>query len=312
MVEEYKRDNKVLLDGMNEILSAYYHKNYMPVIRKCLKVDHFYVYSGQPILLYDNYGSMGRENVPMIYRKGSIIFLPHYISTSFKTDPSSFFWRRSDKIVFKIKINKSSMNWLLIDMFSMFKEEREILLRCHSFLAITNIFTAKFDESLFKFIECTLCDDLNQATKLLDDLGMEKYLLNYSFVEKSEILQSGGGSIKIVPSVMIFPDKQLNDEELSTIYSDTYEKYKTDIDNILNTKIDYSLFKNKIILNPTNIYDDILEISNTPTKGKNTYKSLKKYDVLETEMKMIPVPAMAGGNINTQKMRMVQFNNFNL
>ncbi|XWV26318.1 hypothetical protein QJ857_gp0756 [Tupanvirus soda lake] len=180
---------KVLEDIANGIHNSFIYMeqdNDYLIDKATIFNDEFTVYSTQTFLyFFDPQGHITDLNYleEMI---GSIIFMPNFLSTTY--DPlqlSSFL--RNDKVIYKIKINNLKKNWLLIDKYSQFPPEQEILIRANSFFTITNInyeALQTFDilgtshEYNIKVITMTLCDNLQEAVEISKKIPNNSQIIN--------------------------------------------------------------------------------------------------------------------------------------
>jgi len=125
---------------INEITRVYttYHTDPIMIDTKARFLnEEFNVYSFQKIFSFkgDKFEKLDIFNL----KSGDVIILQQYLSTTYIIDTNLDIFFEKSNIVFNIKINKSSSNWLYLGKYSFAGSENEILLNRGSILIFEKI-----------------------------------------------------------------------------------------------------------------------------------------------------------------------------
>lgn len=288
--------------AQNLLMSFNKCNEYQLSVRENIKHEYFYVYSGQaPFYFLPKI--VNKDQLGLIFRKGSIIFLPQFLSTSLNPNVAyNFYKNHMGSVIFKIKINKKNNNWLLIDEYSAHSDEQEILLKCGSYLSVTNVYHTlirneyHYAGCLAKIVECELADDLNEAIDIHKDVD-RTFLLNLNFNRK---LQTAGAKITNIPSVLIFPNGFVdtvinNNDEYIQWHENIYNKIDKYINFIFHKQIQlqYDIFVNHKLNNLLE-YENTLLFSDIKLKTNN-YAEMLHIQQQELQ-KLHPIDVHVGGN----------------
>lgn len=301
------RGTKTLKSRIDDLLLLYsdVFSNYKSIVCNEIQDDFFYVYSAQAPFIYGNLCTMANDSFKLVYVPGNIIYVPHFFSTSF--DPSvAFRFCRPHKVIFKIKIHKSNTNWFYLGKKSNVANEREILLKCNSFLIIDNVYKQLFPEhNTVKIIECSLKDTVDSAISYSSQLPTSHIKIfnsNASNIVTEHNSQIGGSyKVEYIPSIFFFPYKsdQLNSNyDIVSKYSEIYETYKNEINHVLS--LDKNVLNTLIGLN---IIGSIFEPERTISIPKmKTGFSHSEFPVVINDISHSqPISVMAGGKTKKNK-----------
>jgi len=175
MDELFENYNKIKLKTIMEQTNGQQQKGLKKFFDDRIN-DVFYCYSGQD--LFGFFIEKDKQISVVNYsnlRKGDIIIIPSYMSVSYNMN-STF----SKKYNLKIKINKNNKKWILIDDYSHFIEEKEVLLDKNSLL----LFEGIIYENEKEYLEFTLCDTYEEGLhKQIKYEYTDNPLLNKDFIE---------------------------------------------------------------------------------------------------------------------------------
>ena len=102
--------------------------------------DVFNVYRVQNFGILNGDGSIfSPEFFASNKNKSSILYVPHYLSSTFSSRVILDNFIKETSFIMVIKINKKLSNWIILDKYSRYKNERELLINKNSYLVITNI-----------------------------------------------------------------------------------------------------------------------------------------------------------------------------
>ena len=180
---------------INSIYEEYHKNDSVKTIKKKLK-PYFYIYSSQLITNFTQIGKLAtRSFIDLSYiKQGDIIQINQYLSGTFNSNfDFSFFnsYIPSNRIFFKIKINKFYKNWIILDTYSEASHETEILLKQNSIFFIESIDYQVVDITVgkkkeYKIITLELCDPGVGMYKLIT----QKLLKLYGFNKFDNILKA--------------------------------------------------------------------------------------------------------------------------
>lgn len=124
--------------------------------------DEFYVYRLQNFMCINS--PNGDQFNPSILKPRTIIHMSRFLSTSFVTNFDYVPFLLSNSLLFKIKINKESPNWIFLNKYSLHPTEKEILINKNVYFLITNVdslpirVNSKMRDIIV--IEMVLCDNM--------------------------------------------------------------------------------------------------------------------------------------------------------
>jgi len=126
----------------------------------------FTVYSFLELLSLQNENNNYSLEIDYV-KTGDIIQMGQYISTSYAKNYNSTWFAKSDRILFKININKNNNRWIYLSSYSHSPDEKEILLMRNSYFVVTEItfeiVTNRNGIFEFRTISVDLCADLDEA-----------------------------------------------------------------------------------------------------------------------------------------------------
>jgi len=125
--------------------------------------DVFTVYSLKLLFNYNQYTNE-YYNISSL-KPGDVFVYPEYISTTYSYDTNLSAFINENKILFRITINKNIKKWIMINKYSKYPSEKEILLNHNSKFIVKNISTAVVDTNATK-VETHMID-----LELLDDIA---------------------------------------------------------------------------------------------------------------------------------------------
>jgi hypothetical protein len=109
-----------------------YHLNHNLADFKININDNFTVYSCQ--LVY-SFNSLTHRKIDVdMLKSGDIIMLQQYLSSTYNHQTNLDYFLEGATVIYKIKINKNSHNWIFLGNYSYYKNEKEILLKRGSYL----------------------------------------------------------------------------------------------------------------------------------------------------------------------------------
>ncbi|ARF09674.1 hypothetical protein Indivirus_2_53 [Indivirus ILV1] len=106
---------------------------------------------------------------PSILKTGGIIYIPFFASSFFKTNSYSYpNFIYSNTFLFKIRINKNSRKWIMLNKYSQYDTESEVLFDKDIFFTIENYKykSIKWNDQKYRdilVINVKLCDTLQEA-----------------------------------------------------------------------------------------------------------------------------------------------------
>jgi hypothetical protein len=133
--------------------------------------NSFVVYSFQDIYTFAS--SEHQRQITIDYlKKGDIFTIPCYISTSFSKSYDFQSFTQYYRTLFKITIPKTSRHWIILNSYSIFPQEKEILLKRNSVFVITDIsyetLLQQGEPREYRTISIQLHDNLQSALNYAD------------------------------------------------------------------------------------------------------------------------------------------------
>lgn len=234
------------------------HQSYNSNIR-----DEFEVYSMRHFMIVD-FAPNELFFVPEISQIGYHIYFPFFSSTSMSTNFNYSTFYKEGCFLMKIKIKKSTDNWIIVDGYSSHESEKEIIIDKKSYFKITNI---SYQYIYYK--------DEHKEIQVL-----EVELLPRDF-DPSSIVQLGGGENKIINTV-----DPLSREPNIMLYDTTYD-----------ADVGYDLVQDVIF--QKNLIEEIINYQELKEKQEMKYhiKSTIKFQDDKREL----VSTMAGGTDDKYK-----------
>lgn len=137
--------------------------------------DEFFVYRMQNFMCINS--PNGDQFNPSILKPNTILYMPRFLSTSFTTNFAYDNFVLANTIILKIKLNKKSSNWIFLNKYSQYPNEREILINNNVFFIITNtnVFPININGKLrdMLVIEMSLVDNIsNLILNKTDDIAV--------------------------------------------------------------------------------------------------------------------------------------------
>ncbi len=105
-------------------------------------------------------------------KNNTIIYMPRFLSTSFKTNNNYQTFVKANTFIMRISIRKTSKKWVFLNSYSLYPFEGEILIDRNSFLVVRDddYYPIKTDGIRdIRVINLFLCDTLEEATSLIDE-----------------------------------------------------------------------------------------------------------------------------------------------
>jgi hypothetical protein len=187
-----------IIATINNIYTLYHQDSRIYQIKRKLK-PYFYIYSSQLITNFTQMDKLAnRSFIDLSYiKQGDIIQINQYLSGTFNSKfDFSFFVKNtpSNRIFFKIKINKFYTNWIILNEYSEIPQESEILLKQNSIFFIESIDYQVVDidgiKKEYKIITLELCDVNYYQGNQMYDLITLKLLKLYGFNKFDNILKA--------------------------------------------------------------------------------------------------------------------------
>lgn len=122
-----------IMDG----IFRYYHSNNDIINLKDTLEDEFYLYRFQNFASFSG-GKGTLFNISQL-KPNDIIFLPIYQSTSFTRQFKCDSFLRPNTFLLKIKVKKELKNWIILNNYSRFSTETEVLIDKNQYYKVTNI-----------------------------------------------------------------------------------------------------------------------------------------------------------------------------
>ena len=129
-------------------------------------LDEFYVYRVQNYINFNS--AIGDIFNPYNIKRNSIIYIPFFMSTTFITNDGTVVnFIKNNSFILKIKINKQSRKWLLLNKYSAQPQEYEILIDKDTYLVIDdfNYKTIRMSNGVHRDIlvlSVKLCDNISE------------------------------------------------------------------------------------------------------------------------------------------------------
>lgn len=130
--------------------------------------DEFTIYRMQNFMCI-NSPNGDQFNVSII-EQNMVIFMPMFLSSSFRTNYSYQSFLLPNTFLFRIKIKKTSPNWIILNTYSQYPTESEILINRNCFLVVQKVdilpVTVHGNIRDLKVIDVILCDTLDEAINI--------------------------------------------------------------------------------------------------------------------------------------------------
>lgn len=167
------------LDKINRINNTIYNrikqiKNSDVYINNLINIkDEFYVYRLQNFSCFNS--PTGDIFTISNIKVGNVIFMPKFLSTSFTTNYQYDQFCGINTFMFRIRIRKSSENWIFLNKYSLVPTESELLINKNCFFVCTSkdILPIKLGNNLrdIYILDVILCDTLEEAVNIsVDDV----------------------------------------------------------------------------------------------------------------------------------------------
>lgn len=224
-------------------------------------------------------------NISLI-KRNSIIYIPKYLSTSMHTSYGYDAFFKNNSFVMKIKINKLSKKWIVLDKYSQYPHEKEILIGRDCYFVTLNVTSQPIflnghliDTTV---IELLLCDDFKSAVTE----SKEQYVKPFQITEMVDT-ESNYSVIKFIN----MHDRQIEDmiralinyeknvkggffkdnlyylENIQSLLFDNTTKFNRENDNLLYDTITYNNLLKIIYSEPnSDAYKTINKTIQTPYK----------------------------------------------
>lgn len=177
-VNDFKQLNIIIkdIDGIfDKIHTTIQYQNY---IKKILNV--FTVYRFQNFVCFNS--PNGDQFNPSVLKKGDIMYMPIYVSTTFRTNIYYENYVQENTVLLKISINRNSKNWIFLNQYSESPDEAEILIKRGSYFVVEgiDILPIKMSTRLkdIKVIHLVLYDKLTES--ISHDKNKLKRIINIS------------------------------------------------------------------------------------------------------------------------------------
>lgn len=146
--------------------------------------DEFYVYRCQNFICINS--PKGDQFNPSIIDKNMIIYIPFFMSTSFSTSYTYENFINTNTFLLKIKIDKKLKNWILLNKYSAYPRENEILIDKDQFLVVEETYTAGIiinnNIKDINVVQVKLCDSLYSAKHKAAEMALSHNTNNIRLV----------------------------------------------------------------------------------------------------------------------------------
>ena len=148
-----------------------------PEYEKNLEIvaDEFYVYRMQNYMCI-NSPNGDQFNLSTI-KSGTLIYIPRFLSTSFSTSYNYNSFVMANTFLYRIKVKKSSKKWIILNKYSEYPSESEILLNMDCYFVVKGLDNVPIklsnDVRDIKVLDVVLCDTLDEAMNLSTNLSSE-------------------------------------------------------------------------------------------------------------------------------------------
>jgi len=138
---------------------------------KSILQPYFTVYRFVAYFFYTDHETPHRIYDPQSVKRYDIMYVPHFQSTSFATGCATSHFIAHSGVMFKITINRDSQNWVLLNRYSVFPDQCELLINKNIYLFVTDIYpsTIRTRAHVVKdvtVIECQLHDTYESASSV--------------------------------------------------------------------------------------------------------------------------------------------------
>ena len=99
--------------------------------------DEFFVFRLQCFMCVNSPG--GNLFNPSVIKPGSMLFVPQYLSASYTTNYNYNSFVNDNIVLLRIKLKKQSKRWVVLNKYSMFPSENEVLLDKASYYLANNV-----------------------------------------------------------------------------------------------------------------------------------------------------------------------------
>ncbi|XWV25007.1 hypothetical protein QJ856_gp0771 [Tupanvirus deep ocean] len=262
--------------NMDIVFDVLYNSaNYISMVDNLFN-DEFEVISSQTFLYFNSPNGKISDAISLSQDKGSIVYMPNFLSTAYRTFPEFMGFLSPMKVLYKIKIkveHGKGKNWIFIDTYSQVPRENEILIRAGSYFVIEDVdfvpISAGFGAFNVKLITMRLCNNFEEAIEHAKNFS-DIHLLYGQF--SPELFVGGSDKTNIFsdqkPNFIVNPYTIMIDaENLDPSYKNisTYEE-------LINAYIKhYPLFSNII-----DEYSKRIMIANTQVYGYSKSKEAIK------------------------------------
>ncbi|XWV26256.1 hypothetical protein QJ857_gp0819 [Tupanvirus soda lake] len=311
--EKYGQDMDAVFDTL------YKDVNYISMVDNFFN-DEFEVISSQTFLYFNSPNGKISDAISVSQDKGSIIYMPNFLSTASKIFPQFQGFLSPMKVLYKIKIKNElgkGKNWILIHEYSQVPHENEILIKAGSYFVIEDIdfvpISVNMNKYNVKLITMRLCNNYEEAIDYAKNFA-DIHLLYGRF---GEDLFTGGSDItsKFLnqkPNYIVNPYTVMIDVEnldphhknLSTyedlvtayikhypLFSDIIDKYNKRV-MITNTELLNSFMLNESIKNKKIKNNKYIPL---PTQKSTLHRLEIPGLYSETESNYVPPSVQTGG-----------------
>ena len=126
--------------------------------------DEFYLYRAQNFVAFNS--PFGTIFNPGDFNIGDLIFIPNFQSTSYVTNYNFTSFVKQNTFFFRIKVNKNSKKWIMLNSYSYYPNEKEVLVDKNVMYYVTGVdyLPIKLSTGVIRdimFIDVTLIDNFN-------------------------------------------------------------------------------------------------------------------------------------------------------
>ena len=164
------------LDNVYKLLGD--NKDYINLADKLFQLE-FDVISSQTFLYFNSPDGKISDVSSISQDIGSIIYMPNFLSTAYTISNSFSVYLNPMKVIYKIRIKNipnQQKNWIILDTYSQFHEEKEILINAGLYYVIENVTYVPIVNDgweLFnmKMITMRLCNNIDEAIEYSKKFG---------------------------------------------------------------------------------------------------------------------------------------------
>jgi hypothetical protein len=270
---------------INIYQELYNNLEYINLIDNLFK-EEFELVSFQTFLYFNDPNGNISDVTSITQERGSIIYMPNFLSASFKFFDDYDKYASSAKVLYRIKIkNRLGMGkkWIVVGDYTQIYAEDEILIKSGSYFVIENIDFVPIDNSTQKYfnmkmITMRFCDDLDDAINFSKQFGKTHLLYN----QFEEILLTGGRKIDEKPTITAKANYIINPYTIMInpeLFNDKYKNLKNTNDIIEIYQKYYPLFDEVI-----NKYANKISVVNTEKQTHNVKYKEKLPTKIETNI----------------------------